>query len=67
MERKPLIMLALLLLTCPLAAAQAEGEVNATDELQETTLAGMSTTVVIILIVLSVLVVALVVAMASRP
>lgn len=54
----------------PLALAQDESppvDLNVTQEAEESTVAGLSTTVVIILIVLAVLVVALIVAMASRP
>lgn len=69
------------LLAVPLAAAQndtgldvretpQDGNVNESTgggEAEESTVAGLSTTVVIILVVLAVLVVALIVAMANRP
>lgn len=68
------MMLTLLtLLALPLVSAQnqtPEVDVDVTDDangVEESTFAGLSTTVVIVLIVLAVLVVALIVAMASRP
>lgn len=63
--------LTLLLLALPMALAQNDtGPPDAVDvndgDAEESTFAGLSTTVIIILIVLAVLVVALIVAMASR-
>lgn len=75
--------LSLLTLVAPLAAAADHqtdsvdvdmnvedndgGDAASNGDAEESTFAGLSTTVVIILIVLAVLVVALIVAMASRP
>lgn len=80
---KTLVLLSLLTtILAPLAAAQdttndGDKDVNVNppdvdmnvdnNDAEESTFAGLSTTVVIILIVLAVLVVALIVAMASRP
>lgn len=71
----PLVGL-LALLAAPLALGQndtvddppdVDVDVTTGDSPEESTFAGLSTTVVIVLIVLAVLVVALIVAMASRP
>jgi len=78
MARKTLLLATLLALLAPLAMAQdndtdvpdqidVDMDVTDNDGAEESTFAGLSTTVVIILIVLAVLVVALIVAMASRP
>lgn len=75
--KRILTLLALLTaLAMPLAAASDHGDdakpdkvdvdVTTNDDVEESTFAGMSTTVVIVLVVLAVLVVALVVALASR-